>query len=134
MGPHKLASASTPAERRAVGRARTDCPARLETPFRKWHGRLWDLSESGARIQVADPPVQGVSAIVSWPGAEVFGRAVWSAEDMCGVMFERPISREVVRQTLGQAEAAPESRRAASVGKIPLGKRRSRLGGGGGKE
>ena len=114
-----------PIERRLCGRARTDCAARLQTPGGDWHGRLWDLSETGARIHVAKPPAEGVLALLKWQTNEVFCRVVWSADDMCGVAFERQLSASVVAETLG--EEVIDRGPAASVGSIPAGTRRSRL-------
>ena len=119
------AAAHAPIERRLVGRARTDCAARLQTPGGDWHGRLWDLSETGARIHVAHPPAEGVLALLKWHHHEVFCRVVWSADDMCGVQFERRLSDDVVAETLG--ETPVDRGPAASVGSIPVGQRRSRL-------
>jgi hypothetical protein len=123
----RVAQAQSPMERRAAGRAHTDCPARLQTPGGDWHGRLWDLSEEGARVQVSNPPAQGVMCLISWQANELFCRIVWTADDMCGVLFERPISRAVVQQTLGEPEPEIPSGPAASVGNIPIGRRRGHL-------
>jgi len=112
-------------ERRAFGRARTDCPARLQTPTRDYHGRLWDLSEAGARVQIDDPPERGDIILLKWLGFDALSRVVWSSEGMCGLSFERPIDRAVVAQTIG--EDLPDPGPAASVGNIPVGQRRSRL-------
>ena len=123
----RTAPAEQPIERRAVGRARTDCAARLQTPGGNWYGRLWDLSEGGARIKVDNPPPQGVTCLIGWHDNELFCRVVWSADDMCGVVFERPISSATVRETLGEPQREPDSAPAASVGNIPVGRRRSKL-------
>lgn len=124
----RVAPQLQPIERRAVGRARTDCPARLRTPGGDWHGRLWDLSEASARVQVDSPPAQGVMCLIGWQANELFCRVVWSADDMCGVLFERPIPYALVLETLGEdAEPEAPSGPAASVGNIPIGRRRSRL-------
>ena len=114
-------------ERRAAGRARTDCSARLQTPGGNWYGRLWDLSEAGARVQVDNPPAQGVMCLIGWQENETFCRVVWSADDMCGVLFERPIPTSVVLETLGRPEPEAPSGPAASVGNIPIGRRRGHL-------
>lgn len=127
MLTNRVAQAQLPIERRAAGRARTDCPARLRTPGGDWHGRLWDLSEAGARVQIQNPPAQGVTCLIGWQANELFCRVVWSADDMCGVLFERPISPAVVMETLGEPEPEMPSVPAASVGNIPIGRRRSRL-------
>jgi len=127
MSYHRAASAPLPIERRAAGRARADCPARLHTPGGDWTGRLWDLSECGARVQLDNPPVQGAIALLRWGANEAFGRVVWSTEDMCGLAFERPVPRAVVAETIGEP-APPPAAPAATLGNIPAGKRRSRLG------
>jgi len=112
-------------ERRAFGRARTDCPVRLQTPTRDMHGRLWDLSESGARVQIDNPPESGDIILLKWLKFDALTRVVWSSEDMCGLSFERPLDRAIVAQTIG--EDAPEPGPTASFGNIPVGQRRSRL-------
>lgn len=127
MGFDKAARAPLPVERRAAGRARADCPVRLQTPAGTWQGRLWDLSETGARVQVVHPPAQGSMVLISWQTNELFCRVVWSADDMCGVVFERPISSATVRETPGEPQREPDSAPAASVGNIPVGRRRSKL-------
>jgi len=131
MVMNRVAQAQLPIERRAVGRARTDCPARLQTPGGNWYGRLWDLSEAGACVQVENPPAPGVMCLIGWQANETFGRVVWSADDMCGVQFERPIARSAVMETLGEPDhgSGPEepSGPAASVGNIPIGRRRGHL-------
>ena len=116
-------------ERRTAPRTLTDCPARLQTPGGDWRGRLWDLSETGARIQVDGPPAQGVLALLSWHTHELFCRVMWSEQDMCGVVFERPIARSLVLETIGEIEPEParEMAPAASVSKIPVGRKRMRL-------
>src|SRR3990170_3007257 len=121
------AHAQLPIERRAVGRASTDCPARLRTPGSDWHGRLWDLSEAGARVQVENPPAPGTTCLIGWQANELFCRVVWSIDDMCGVLFERPIPSAAVMETIGEPEPEAPSGPAASVGNIPIGRRRSRL-------
>lgn len=123
----RAALATQPIERRAAGRARTDCPVRLRTPGTDWHGRLWDLSEAGARVQVANPPAQGTTCLIGWQANELFCRVMWSMDDMCGVLFERPIPAAAVMETLGEPEPEVPSGPAASVGNIPIGRRRGQL-------
>jgi len=123
----RVAPAQQVLERRSVGRARTDCPARLQTPGGNWYGRLWDLSEAGARVQVENPPPQGLTCLIGWQGNELFCRVIWSADDMCGVLFERPIPQAAVLETLGEPEPEVPSGPAASVTNIPAGRRRGRL-------
>ena len=123
----RIAQAHSAIDRRASDRARTDCAARLQTPGGDWRGRLWDLSEDGARVKVDNPPAQGVMCLISWHEHEMFCRVAWSDADMCGVRFERPIFRSVVLATLGAPEPEMPSGPAASVGNIPVGRRRGHL-------
>lgn len=129
MLSRRAAPAEQAIERRAAGRARTECAARLQTPGGNWYGRLWDLSEAGARVHVAKPPPQGVMCLIGWLDNELFCRIVWSTEDMCGVLFERPIPTATVLATLGESEAEAKAPAgpAASVTNIPVGRRRGRL-------
>ena len=127
MAIPRAAPEPLPIERRNAGRARADCPARLQTPGGNWYGRLWDLSETGARVQVENPPAQGVMCLISWQANEVFCKVVWSAEDMCGVQFERPLARAIVMETLGEPEPEAPAGPVASVGNIPVGQRRQRF-------
>lgn len=127
MVMNRVAHAQLPIERRAIGRARTDCAARLRTPGADWHGRLWDLSEAGARVQVENPPVQGTTCLIRWNENELFCRVMWSMDDMCGVLFERPIPGSAVMETIGEPEPEAPAGPAASVGNIPIGRRRGQL-------
>ncbi len=122
----RAAAAVQPVERRMAARARADCPVRLQTAGGDRHGRLWDLSETGAQVLVDDPPAENSIALLKWNDVEVFCRIVWSANDMCGVMFEKPISRQTVAETVG--EPAVDQGPAATVSNIPIGQRRSRIG------
>ena len=109
------------AERRGAARSRVAGEARLQTPGGDWQGLLWDLSESGARIQVENPPSVGATALLKWEANEWMCKVVWTIGDMCGVAFERKIAVAAVR-------SAPAERTGprASLDNIPLGQRRSR--------
>jgi hypothetical protein len=109
-------------ERRGAARSPASCVAHLQTPGGDWRGQLYDLSETGARIQVASPPIPGATALLRWDGHECFCRVVWTTGEMCGVVFDRPISGIAVRDATG-----PRTGPQASLGRIPLGQKRSRL-------
>jgi hypothetical protein len=68
-----------------------------------------------------------VTCLIGWQDNEVFCRVIWSAADMCGVQFERPIARAAVLETLGEPEPETPCGPAASVTNIPAGRRRGRL-------
>ena len=87
---------------------------------------------AGARVQVENPPQEGATCLIAWQSNELFCRVVWTVDDMCGVMFERPISQAAVLVTLGEAESEAEPEparltRLANLRNIPIGKRRSHL-------
>lgn len=110
-------------ERRAARRSRATCAASLRTLEGESFGELWDLSETGARISVANPPERGESALLKWASEQVMCRVVWTEGDMCGVSFENPINSVVVSSTarmLGIVEHPT-----AAMGNIPIGRKRS---------
>lgn len=114
------------ADRRASARRSSDERACLHLPGGDRNGRLIDISERGARLQVTNPPIAGALALLKWGSHEVFCRIAWSGGDHCGVLFERPISLELVTRT---SDAV--SRRdglAADPNKIPAGRKRARPG------
>jgi len=116
LGPYLI-------ERRRTRRSRATCGASLEIPDGEIFGQLWDLSETGARVQTAIPPEPGTQALLKWGSERVECEVVWARDDMCGVTFESPIDRAVVSETgriIGQPEPA-----GASLAKIPLGRKRS---------
>jgi hypothetical protein len=87
---------------------------------------LWDLSETGARVQIENPPERGDIILLRWLAFDALSRVVWSSEDMCGLAFERPLDRAIVAQTIGDEEPEDPGP-TASVGNIPVGTRRARL-------
>ena len=119
--------ATVPAERRGAARSRIDCPVRLHLMVGVRAGSLWDLSETGARIQLDQPPKVGAEALLKWQTYEAFCRVVWVTDDMCGIAFDRPLSSAMLDESLRQEE---EERRpsgpVATVGNIPVGQKRSR--------
>ena len=110
-------------ERRRSRRSRATCGAILETPDGEIAGQLWDLSETGARVQTTYPPEQGTQALLKWGSEKVECEVVWARDDMCGVTFESAIDRDLVSST-GRIIGLPEPA-SASMAKIPHGRKRS---------
>jgi hypothetical protein len=113
-------------ERRKARRSRATCGASLRTLSGEVFGQLWDLSETGARISIANPPERGESALLKWSTEQVMCRIVWTEGDMCGLSFENPIASAVVSETarlLGIVEHPT-----ATIDNIPIGRRRSAPG------
>jgi hypothetical protein len=113
-------------ERRAFERVRLDCPARLVTVGGQRVVQLCDLSRSGARLSVDDPPAEGITALLQWGSHESLCTVVWASETACGVTFEKMISPEL----LAGGEELPlgdGDRLAAGVTRIQFGRKRRAL-------
>jgi hypothetical protein len=110
-------------ERRAARRTRATCAASLRTPTGERIGHLWDLSETGARISVDDPPGEGETGQLKFGAEHVRCRVVWVEYDICGLEFDQPISPEVVASTARMIGIAEQP--AAAIGNIPVGRKRS---------
>ena len=115
------------AERRIATRSRVNCPVTLLLPSGQRGGCMLDLSERGARIQMESPPRVGASVVLEWLCYDAMCKVAWSTDDMCGVMFEKAISPARVFEVEQYREEF--SGPVAEVSNIPLGRRRSRLGG-----
>jgi hypothetical protein len=110
-------------ERRAARRSRATCGASLQTLTGESFGELWDISETGARIRIANPPARGETAILRWGTEHAMCRVVWSQDDTCGLSFESPMSAEVVASTARLIGIVEQP--VATIGNIPVGRRRS---------
>jgi hypothetical protein len=113
----------SPDERRAARRLRVGCRATLRTLTGDISGHLWDLSETGARIQIAHPPAAGATALLKWEADEAECSVVWATGGMCGVAFQRRIDDAVVVATAGLTRLIEEP--IAALHNIPLGRKRS---------
>ena len=87
-------------------------------------GTLWDLSITGARFHTANPPPVGMTALLQWQTHEAFCKVIWATGDTCGLVFDRPLKRSQVDETV-QDEAARNGP-VAAVTNIPLGQKRRR--------
>lgn len=113
-------------ERRAARRTRATCAASLRTLTTEAFGHLWDLSQTGARVSVPNPPAEGETALLKWGTERAMCRIVWIDRDLCGVEFDERIDPAVVEASarmLGIVEHPT-----AEVGNIPLGRKRSAPG------
>lgn len=110
-------------DRRVARRYVVDCPARFTMAGGDRDGRLSDLSQHGARLETASPPVAGTTGFLRWNGEEHYCTVIWSSGGRCGFKFERPIALGLVEATCSRVEVT--LRPVAAVGRIPLGQRRS---------
>ena len=86
-----------------------------------------DMSERGARVQMDNPPGVGASVLLEWMCYDVMCQVVWATADACGLLFAKPISpgRVLEAQQYREEFSGP----VAEVSNIPLGQKRSRIGG-----
>jgi len=110
-------------ERRQAEREEVSCHVVLHTSYARMKGMLTDLATGGARFVAELVPSAGINALLEWDGRETLCRVVWSKDGACGLVFDRPISAHLVMQTAERKERGET----AAMGKIPLGRRRSRM-------
>ena len=115
------------ADRRTSVRYRVSCPVQLQLPSGQRIGCMCDLSETGARVQMDNPPRAGTSAVLEWLCYDATCKVIWVTEDMCGLQFEKMIAPTRVLEVLQYREEFDGP--VAEVSNIPLGQRRARLGG-----
>jgi hypothetical protein len=113
-------------ERRASRRTRATCAAGLRTLTNEYFGHLWDLSETGARISLPDPPPAGENGLLKWGTERVMCRIVWVERDLCGLEFEHPIDPAVVSASTRRLGIVEQP--TAAMGNIPVGRKRSQMG------
>lgn len=107
-------------------RVRVTCPASILMFNGERPGQLWDLSETGARLKLADPPERGETVVLSWREHQVSCQTMWSDGEMCGLSFDKAIDSSTVAETaqgLGLVEQP-----IAAVSNIAIGRKRSRIG------
>ena len=127
MGLHVQAQEFQATERRIATRSRVSCPVQLQLPSGQRIGCMVDLSERGARVQVDNPPRAGASVVLEWLCYDAICKVAWANDESCGLMFEKPISMARVIEVEQYREEF--SGPVAEVSNIPLGQKRSRIGG-----
>jgi hypothetical protein len=89
-------------EGRVGRRALPRIPVRIAAEFvlhdAAYTALLTDLSQSGARVHMPQPPSPGLGGVLCWDHHERSCTVLWTAGDTCGVAFdERLPSEDVVR-------------------------------------
>ena len=128
MAFFNIHTAAVQPDRRVARRYVVDCPARMAMAGGERDGRLTDLSESGARLETTQPPVAGTTGFLRWGKEEHYCKVIWSDDGRCGLQFERPVALSVVEATCSHVEVSLKP--VATLGRIPLGQRRSRVASG----
>ncbi|KPF63235.1 PilZ domain-containing protein [Porphyrobacter sp. AAP60] len=94
--------------RRAAARLRLSIPARIVTVYETQTCILLDLSQTGARIGIADPMALGDGGFLMVGPIEAFGEAVrltlGHGGGVNGIAFEEPLSHDEVLAVRHHAE------------------------------
>ena len=98
--------------RRGRNRLRARLAAKIMTLDGTRNTILLDLSQTGARLNACPEMLAGQQAVLSWSGFEVFGILVWVENGSCGMVFDQPLSPELVFATrdLDAREHLPSDR------------------------
>ena len=112
-------------DRRRSSRLVAEIPVGLRTVSGLRECRMANISDNGARLELSDPPAQGVSGWLVLEGTEIYCRIVWSSESACGIEFEHTLGDYTLKQITGTASGPVGP--TANTGKIPAGRKRSGL-------
>jgi hypothetical protein len=83
-------------ERRALPRKPMAVSARLELPSGGRSVQIVDLSDRGARVQLAAPPPVGAPALLKWQSHECYGTVAWATDSECGLRFDQELAQTVL--------------------------------------
>lgn len=125
LGVYQDAAGRTNEDRRVTPRSRINLPAWLRTTSAVQPVWLSDISENGAGLRTSKPPPVGAPAVLKWSIYEVFGTLAWANDESCGLMFDAPISAEIVLEAI--REGALKNDRSADTSRIVLGRKRAGL-------
>lgn len=113
------------AERRRSARFTVDIPVILRTVSGDRPCQMSNISDNGAKLELPNPPRQGVSGWLIMGAQELYCTVMWSRERDCGVEFERSLPPASLIEIAGdQARAAGP---VANAGNIQMGRKRSGL-------
>lgn len=111
-------------ERRRSSRLLVEIPVSFRTVSGTRECQMANISDNGAQLEMADPPVEGMAGWLVLDGAEIYSRVIWSGETTCGIEFEKTLGDYTLKQMVGtQNQEAPT----ANTGRIQAGRKRSGL-------
>ena len=111
-------------ERRRSSRLMVEIPVGFRTVSGTRECQMANISDNGAKLELYDPPAEGVSGWLVLDGAEIYSRVVWSGETACGIEFERTLGDYTLRQIVGAKNSEAPT---ANTGRIQAGRKRSGL-------
>ena len=95
--------------KRSSPRARIGLQATLETLESRRSVLLENISATGARIQLADPPRPGSDVIIQCGQIDVMARVTWASRDTCGIHFDDPAKLDDILQLKAESERIARS-------------------------
>jgi len=111
-------------ERRRSSRLLVEIPVSFRTVTGERACQMANISDNGAQLEMADPPVEGMAGWLVLDGAEIYSRVIWSGETKCGIEFEKTLGDYTLKQMVGtQNQEAPT----ANTDRIQAGRKRSGL-------
>lgn len=117
------------AEQRRAPRFPVKIPVTLRTVSGNRKCRIANISDLGAKLEMPDPPGEGISACIICGSDEIYCRIIWSDENACGVEFERALGEARLIEMVG--EQSEPNGPVANVGNIQMGRKRGQLVSGG---
>jgi hypothetical protein len=93
---------------RSMARLTAGLEAALVTPDRTAQCKVENVSRLGCRLQLAEPPRVGATALVRFAEVEVLGTISWAKATRCGVKFAQQLTLEQVERIRWIAEHAKE--------------------------
>ena len=83
---------------RGIARMQMGLEASLVLPNRTARGMVENISRVGCCVQLAEPPLIGVTALVRIEEVEALGTVIWVKGQRCGVTFASQLAPEVVER------------------------------------
>ena len=82
--------------RRVLPRKPIAVSARLELPSGGRSVQIVDMSDRGARLQIAAPPPVGAPALLMWQSHECYCTVAWATDTECGLRFDKDLTQTVL--------------------------------------
>jgi hypothetical protein len=80
--------------------------ARLASKVRTHSAILENISKSGAKLTIDEPPRVGSEVILQWHGNELFGEVSWASSTQCGLVFASIVPPALLESAVALDEAA----------------------------
>lgn len=113
------------AERRRSARFTVDIPVILRTVSGDRPCRMANISDNGAKLEMANAPSKGVTGWLIMGAQELYCTVIWTRDGDCGIEFERSLPEASLIEFAGdQVRAAGP---VANAGNIQMGRKRSGL-------